>query len=640
MSPGNVAGAAPGPDPVARVLLALAVLLHVGLIAYFVDPGLLTSGEPVLTYDYALHVYQVQRAVEAFETWGKLWSYDPFVLAGQPAGVVEDLTSKSAILFAIAAGRLGVPLGTAMNLYVLLGHLAVPAAAWASARLFDLSRRLAALAVLSWVLLWHFDSLLHWCWYVGMISWAMASTLSVLVVALCYRATRSHRPAPYAALAVAAAALCLIHPFAVLTVAPPLAVVYAQAARRLPWREHAALWLGVLLAASTTLVWIGPALRFRHYIGDVDAFLRPTLPYALYDALDLLRDILMTGQPVRTLLRTVFFAAGLVGIVRLRRARDPRAPVFATLVLFGIAFGYLGGWFRLTWQTQPYRQLAPAMLAATLPALLLLDALARERVVTNLPRPVRGLLFALALVAAGRFAQTVLQFLPTLLPARAVYAGLAHDPPVPPLPPDELPLAVLGHAGAPPAHRDVRTALEAQHGGRGRVVVLDWALGEYLAAFTKLPLLGGIAERNVPHADAHPLRHDLTPRAPGDDPVARYLETYAVGWVVFSGEVHPLELRADLLEPAGRFGPHRLARTRREPSYVALGAADSIGQALNTITVRGARGPELVLRFHWMETLRCRPGCNIRRVPVPGDRVGFIAIPDPPASLVIESRYD
>jgi hypothetical protein len=48
---------------------------------------------------------------------------------------------------------------------------------------------------------------------------------------------------------------------------------------------------------------------------------------------------------------------------------------------------------------------------------------------------------------------------------------------------------------------------------------------------------------------------------------------------------------------------------------------------------------EVVLRFHYLETLRCRPDCRVERFPVAGDRVGFIRVPDPRPELEIYNSY-
>ena len=81
-------------------------------------------------------------------------------------------------------------------------------------------------------------------------------------------------------------------------------------------------------------------------------------------------------------------------------------------------------------------------------------------------------------------------------------------------------------------------------------------------------------------------------------------------------------------------------RVRAEPSYFVRGKGEIASQSLNSISVTNAAGPELVLRFHLMETLRCRPNCSIERAPEPHDRVGFIRVPNPPPAFEIYNAYD
>jgi hypothetical protein len=398
------------------------------------------------------------------------------------------------------------------------------------------------------------------------------------------------------------------------------------------------VWAGVLLAGSTVLVWIGPVLRFRHYIGDVDAFLRPTPDYALFDWLDLFVDVLMTGQPVRTMLRTACFAgAGLV-LWQWRSRKDDRFPAMATLIAGSFVLAYVSDFLCVLRQTQPYRQVAPAALASAILLAHWLETAVKSDVRTWSPST-RVVLGVGMVLAAPRFVQTLLQFMPTFLPVRSVHAHpeaprSLHELPLR----QEIALPVLGHAAANTTYVRVRQHLEKHH-RRGRVVCLDWALGEYLATFAQIPILGGIPQPNVPHVDAHPLRHDFSPRGPHDDPVAEYVRTYAVGAVVLNGPLGPLDARSDLWRLEGTFDDQRVYRTVAEPSYVAVGDATVQSQSLNRISVSDASGEMLVLRFHWMETLECHPGCRIQRFDTPRDRIGLIRIDSPPRRFEIRNRY-
>ncbi|HEX3598232.1 MAG TPA: hypothetical protein VHU80_24160 [Polyangiaceae bacterium] len=619
-------------------VLAVAVALHAALLAYFFPARLFAKKLPILEYDYALHAYQVDRALSAFESHHALFSYDPLVLAGQPAGAIEDLTSKSVEAFVICAHALGVSPWVAFDAYVLAVHLGLIPAAWMAARLFGFDRLSAAVAVLFWVLVWHFDSFAHWCWYIGMISWGFASYLVVLVLAVTYRASKDHRARHYAGFAVLAALVTFVHPFAVLTLAVPLAGTYLRSRRAMAWWEHAALACGSVLAALTTLTWLGPALKFRHYIGPVDAFLWPSASYVLTDSLGLLRDLAMTGEPVRTSLRLVAFVLAFVGLVRMRREQDDRVLPVALLLTACIALAYLSGYSSLLRQTQPYRHIAPATLAAALFAACAVVRLGRDR--EALTREARAALVFALLASAPELVRTALGYLPGLLPARE-HARTAFRPgPGRSGSSEERDPPFMGHTPPPDDYVRVAKTLSAIAADTGRVASLDWVLGEYLATFAELPTLGGIAERNVPQVAAHPLRHDLTPAHPGDDPVAAYLREYAVAAVVTKGDAAAFDGRDDLLEQVASVGPFRVYRVRRPTSYFAVGTGRVVVQRTNTLRVADAAGSEIVLRFHFMETLRCKPDCAIFRAPAERDSVGFIGVRDPPAAFEIFNAYD
>lgn len=608
--------------------LALTIALHLALCGYFAPPRVLFSKEPVVIADYALHFYQVDRAVSAFRGWGKLWAWDPLVLAGQPAGVAEDLTSKGTELFVIGLRALGVDSGFSINLFTALGFVLLPAAAWAAARLFDLPRRTALWVVVLWVLLWFFDSFLHWSWWIGMITWSIAAYGGVVLLGLVHRAFESRRAIWYLPIAVLAPALALIHPFIAFTLVVPGVALYARAFRRLPKTHHAWLGLGVSGAAATALVWIGPALRFRHWVETADTFFNATAEYFLFDFFDMLRNSDHTGAPVRTIVRSLCFVAGGIVLWRWHRAGDRRALPLASMVIWGVLMAYLGGYSNLSRQTQPYRQIAPAMLAAALPAAVLLRESFSLGWLRSLDASARALLGLGLVLIVPRFILTVVYYFPDLVPVPVVNPMLQNEPKQ-----WGTRLASANHAA-----RDVRVWLEKNHAGRGRVVIQHWVLAEYLAAATRLPLLGGIEQRNIQQGDAHLFRRAKDGGLPTAE-LRQYFETYAVGWVVIVGPRIGLESQYELLELVATVADHRIYRTRAEPSWFLRGTGRVVEQGLNRVTVEEASGGDVVLRFHWLESLACRPGCRVERFAVTGDRVGFIRIPSPPAAFEIYNAY-
>jgi hypothetical protein len=105
--------------------------------------------------------------------------------------------------------------------------------------------------------------------------------------------------------------------------------------------------------------------------------------------------------------------------------------------------------------------------------------------------------------------------------------------------------------------------------------------------------------------------------------------------VVTKGDAPFFDARADLLELVGTTGAFRTYRARREPSYFAAGTGRIAEQQLDLIRVTAASGPRLVLRFHYLDSLACRPGCAVEQFDAAADPAGFIAVRNPPAQFEI-----
>ncbi len=97
--------------------------------------------------------------------------------------------------------------------------------------------------------------------------------------------------------------------------------------------------------------------------------------------------------------------------------------------------------------------------------------------------------------------------------------------------------------------------------------------------------------------------------------------------------------------PMKMIGGHRVYRVRHKANYFARGSG-KVKADLNRIEVSDARpfkgSQALMLRFHHMRTLRCRPNCRLLKSPIAHDAVGFITVvgqPTLPRRFVIENVY-
>jgi hypothetical protein len=635
--------------------LCLAALLAVqlALTAYFLKPKLIFDSEPLSWLDYDTHIEQTWRVVEALDHWGESWLYDPYLLAGYPNGAIFDADNKGWELWTYALSSVGVPRAIAFDLFILLIHLMAPWALFAAAKAFGLDRWGALTAGTLGLCLWFFDAFPRWCWWIGMISWGGAALLAPLAIGLMYRFLRDGRPIHAALGGIVLAAGHLIHPYLFVVVAIPMLALYVRGFRRLSAARH----LGVLSIAAVTVAanayWLIVALRFWHYIRDSGYCFQSGIGYLYTDYFGLIgADPLVSGVlSNRTAFRFLCIGCALAALFVWRRRRDDRFAPLGLAAAIGFGVAYLGSAFWLTRQIQPYRFVLPAMYLTVVPAAAFIADTVRSGALRRLPRIAYAALGLAALVAIPAFARDVLYYFPAQLPSLSplhevmpVLTGHYKNTPIPGLGAHkQMELRYRSHFED---MNDLARFLNEQDDGQGRVLVEWHVLAEHLAWRTRTQILGGF-ERNEQHTSANLFYHDPEGLLPPAE-LKRYFETYAVKWVIFTYK-RRLEGRRDILEPMGGIPPydekgvprHRVYRTKIDVSYFAENRGH-VTVDYNVIRVAGTNPrADVVLRFHFLETLVCKPGCSLVKEPLAGDPVGFIRVPAPhPAKFAIVNSYE
>lgn len=79
--------------PWAGAALVVVFALHALLTFHFYPPAVVWGSQPLVGADFDTHFGQASRFVQTMKTWGQIWSYDPSLLAGRPAGVLFDCDS-------------------------------------------------------------------------------------------------------------------------------------------------------------------------------------------------------------------------------------------------------------------------------------------------------------------------------------------------------------------------------------------------------------------------------------------------------------------------------------------------------------------------------------------------------------------
>ena len=638
-------------------LAALAVLAtHLWLVDYFFAGCWPLPEQPLNRGDFSTHATQARRVIQGFEASGRHWVYDVQLLAGAPNGVLFDADVKGWELWTYALVELGVGFGRAYNSFILALHLAAPLAVYAAARVFGSDRGASLTAAALAVLLWSFDSFTHWMWFIGTVSYVLVSYYALLPLALFHRwlerGPQGRRDPAGLALALACALSLalghLLHPYIFFILVAPMLALYLRAhwgERQLRWGDHALVLVIVALTLAVNGWWLRTAAHFFHYILDSAFYAQGGLHILVYDLLGLLHDPGTQGMlGVRVGVRLLALFAALAGLRAWRRRGDRRRLPFLVLIAAMAALTYLGAYTPAT-QIQPYRHALPLGFALLIPAGAWLSEQLRARSWrggTSQQRALLGLAGLLALMGLARDLQYF--FSPSMTKVQQLDDGR------------QVFMNSLGHSLSPVYRYDQQHHWEAliakvdaldQPGlpgkpneGRGRWLIFDQVLGEYLMARTDAQVIGGFLVRNLEHSDANWFRRHGRP--PYDAAALReYLDTYAIRWVIVPKiELHPFwDAHPQLLSRAGFADEMIIYQVNAHTKL--LDGPGQLSATHDRIEVRGSDpdSPQL-LRFHWMETLACEGleggSWAIERAELEHDRVGFIRIPAPhPADFAV-----
>lgn len=596
------------------------------------------SGRPIVFDDHALQYYYGLLGSRFLAESLTMQGYDPHFMAGYPKTPIYYPSSRPYEVSLWVFSRFDPSRVFNWTVFTLLaaGPVLMYAAAWGLG--LSAAERLVV-AALSAVphLLVPIADFYRYLEPAGMHSYVFASSLSVLVVALFARFARHGGVVPGAALCVTIPVLCLAHTGAIVVAAPAIALTYLVYLRRLGVAGHAVL---AAIAVTTVLVnwpWLEGQLLFGHY-ADLRDF---------YTAAGRAHMAPAGGfwAPLRThvpspaalaLLPVVFGGAGLMLWWRTRRW------FLLLTVLPQIAFLFL-----LSFYAYPLGLSVPTPGRFTLPLGLYLFFPTAHAVVAVIGACSRAAGAAVRRPVAGHVAVA------GLLAAIAVGAWLGGVPAKLwrwySFPDIEAWQGFTRHGMALirwlGEHTDHEGRLLHEETDRGSHQYYGSHMPALIPLYTGLELAGGPA----PHAL---LKHNLLRFEAGtllgqpleqlpEDTVRRYFDLYNVRWVLcWTPQAKRYLASLEGASLVGHYDKFTLFRVGAAPSFFMEGAG-RVEARENEIVLRDVAAPSgrIVLKYHWLETLRTRPARRIEPLHVPEDPVPFIAVVDPPRELAIYHDY-
>lgn len=586
-----------------RAAWVLLLAFHVIAACFFFPPQEALRVEPLRFVDYPVHTHRVFVYRDALLASGLPWGYDPAVGAGFTESPHSDLGAKPQQVLGVLLPFLAP--GAVVRLFLFVSVFSIPLWSWLACRPLGLGRRdrfwVTAVVVGALWLGWTIQTYLR----AGLVSFVVVAALTPLILTLFLLFLAQPGRRRYIVLTFALAAMFFLHVLGPLTLALPL-VLMTLLVRGLAWRWRGALMLTPLLLVVINGFWFVPALLGRRaplppegpFVGT------PTARHLTYGSLaEVLErmDLLWLGS------RSALVVLVVLGLLALRRRLGSRVAVGFTLAVTGtLALSYLGSFWEPTRVLQSVRFIVPALFLMAIPVGVALKGLV-ERV------PLRRGAPALVVVAL----------------AVGVAAAGTRGPHPLPLPPDPDPVRQLVEEQTTPEDRLlVQSSDGYQQGGyEARVLPLAWdreivgctfSAFENPAQFLRDVLLG----RRL---------SDWTP-----DSLRGALDRWGISWVFTKTEEARLLFEATTGRPGDPIGKYHAFRIGPPVDRFLIGEGE-VAAVINRLQLTGLRadGGLVVLRYRYHPAWSAAPEIAIEPYPIPEDKIGFLALRDPPSRATL-----
>jgi hypothetical protein len=341
-----------------KTILAIVFACHLVGTLYFFPPEDVLNDRPVLTLDHAIHFYQVERAKEVFWRSFRLHMYDPYFMAGYPAGTIFDIDTKGAEAWCSLLRF--VDTARSYKLFILMSYLLAVCTVYAGCRRLRYSSQEGIFAVLLFLAYWHWGRPYVGDFrFAGMFSYLFVCHLSLYLVGL-FRSVLDGEPAKR--FYVLGPLAFLIHPTAAVLLPVPFLALFLIGRHREAMGRVRGRWelRGLLRGAAWCLavvavnaIWLVPFFRYL----DIKV---PSQTFFQLEGIRGLLAVLVRPANSPAILLILLSVVGFAHLVRERRLVEAIAPGAASLFLVFLA-GF-GIYLPLFDQMEPGRFLVPALI--------------------------------------------------------------------------------------------------------------------------------------------------------------------------------------------------------------------------------------------------------------------------------------
>jgi hypothetical protein len=620
-----------------RIAIVLLVVFIFQLICflYWIPFSSLKEDTPLLNDDYPFHYSQIVSVINFSKEDGKMWGYNPFLLAGYPAPVFFGLDQMAWELFVYILSFL--PLGVSFKLYVALLLVLFPFLCYFSGRNFGIKEKECVIALIFGILIFYIPTIYEYKYPIvsgaamvsyGMIGYVFLCYLSLYVLSIFYSFLENSRKRHIILLFIFAPLLCLTHALAPLLLGIPILIMLFLYSGKLRKKNYLVLTLLCIWTVMINSYWIIPLFKFLVYKESTAAATVWTskdlyLPYQFYIKNLLSQDIFYTSV-------LLFGLMGLYFLYREGKLKIAIPLVGQTVFLFSLCF--YGSFSPFVENLHPHRFILPLHLFLIFPC-----AITIHRIVA---KPILGILFVL--LFAFYLSNPVNTFLVKGLFLEDYYLLKTEIPKRV----NELSGWVIKNTTSEERILLEDTKSQMHH----PPPYLNSHFASLLPIYTKREFLVG----PIPTPRENPyMTHTFSTFRQGElfwrdldsfsiEEIKSYFDLYNINWIICWSKISRnfFKRYPDYLKFTKRIDGFYIYKVFRSPSFFFKGEGDIVS-AYNRLFLKNIKPQdnEIVIKYHWMKYLKTEPELKMERVMLLDDPVGFIKIKNPPSSLVIYNAY-
>jgi hypothetical protein len=570
---------------------------------FFFPPWEAIRSEPLLTIDHPVHTHRVHVFRQALIESGWPWGYDPRVAAGMVMDPHDGLGAKPQQVLGVLLPFLSP--GMVVRLFLFIVILTFPMWTLLACRILGIPDSVQVWIMIAFIApAWlspYFIGYIQW----GLVAFAAASYFAPCVIALFLRFLDKPGLKFYLAFSIAAAALFLLHPVGPVAIAPPL-VLFTLIAYPMDWRWRIALIIVPVIVLSVNAFWFlpyelskGAGWPIRPPVQGLDA-----VAHLKFTAWSQLIDRI---NPLWLFLRISPLALVGFGFILLSRLTGRRVAIaFALASAFVIFLNYFGSFLPFFAIMQPRRFQLSIFVLLTIPI-----GVAIYTFVKKLGLPPSPTAAALAIIIAA-------------------WTGFYGEIKGLPLPASPDPLAEFVAQ-----HTDITDRLFVQsidgykyvgYEARALPLVLD---REVIGC--TFPMVRDPAQflSNIMFGK------EITSWSPEE--ILKTLERWGISWIFTKTEEAHALFEKTFDTPGRIVGEYRAFHMPGSFSPFLIGGG-RVKAHVNRFELTELTPEDglVVLRYRYHPAWKTNLNLPVQQYPVPEDPAGFIALENPPSSVILK----